>query len=118
MSRTKQREKAMMLAYEIEVHREEEIAYLTSYFEKYGSDLEKNEYSYTVLKNMLVNIAPIVKAIELGSAKWKLDRISKLDFAILKIAVTELLFVDEVPAKVSINEAVELAKKVFWRKFS
>lgn len=111
MSRRRQREEAMMLAYEMEVHKEEELAYLTSYFEKHEKDIQENEYSYAVLKNMLVNVAPIVKAIELGSAKWKLERISKLDFAILKIAVAELLFVDDVPAKVSINEAVELTKR-------
>ncbi|MGL5439070.1 MAG: transcription antitermination factor NusB [Filifactoraceae bacterium] len=110
MSRRKQREEAMLLAYEMEVHKEEELAYLKSYFEKHEKDINKNEYSFLVLKNMLVNNAPILKAIELGAAKWKIQRISKLDLAILKIAITELIFVDDVPAKVSINEAVELAK--------
>ena len=42
---------------------------------------------------------------------WKISRISKVLFAIMRVAVFEMLFVDDVPVSVSINEAVELSKK-------
>ena len=42
---------------------------------------------------------------------WKLSRISKISLAILRLAVYEMLFVEDVPVSVSINEAVELSKK-------
>jgi N utilization substance protein B len=42
---------------------------------------------------------------------WSIDRIAKTDLIILQIALYEMLYVDDLPAKVSINEAIELAKK-------
>ena len=42
---------------------------------------------------------------------WKLGRISKVSLAILRLAVYEILFIDDIPVSVSINEAVELSKK-------
>ena len=42
---------------------------------------------------------------------WKLDRVSKVNLTILRLAVGEMLFVDDVPGSVAINEAVELTKK-------
>lgn len=43
--------------------------------------------------------------------KWTIDRIAKTDLAILRTAVAEMLYVDSIPVSVSINEAVNLAKK-------
>jgi N utilization substance protein B len=43
--------------------------------------------------------------------RWTIDRIAKTDLAILRTAVAEMLYVDSIPVNVSINEAVELAKK-------
>lgn len=50
---------------------------------------------------------------EVGSALrgWKVNRLSKVDLAILRLAAYEILYVKDLPIKVSINEAVELAKK-------
>ena len=45
------------------------------------------------------------------SQNWKLERISPIDLAILRIALLEMLFKDEIPVNVAINEAVELAKR-------
>lgn len=42
---------------------------------------------------------------------WRIERISKVSLSLLRVAVYEMLYVDEVPVSVSINEAVELAKK-------
>ncbi len=48
--------------------------------------------------------------IEASLTNWKLNRISKINMAILKIAVFEIFFIEEIPDKVSVNEAIELAK--------
>lgn len=44
-------------------------------------------------------------------AGWKISRISKVSLALLRVAVYEMLFMDDIPVSVSINEAVELSKK-------
>ncbi len=45
------------------------------------------------------------------SVKWKIERMPKTDIAILRVATAELLYIENIPTAVSINEAVELAKK-------
>ena len=50
------------------------------------------------------------KAIEKYSINWKLERMARADLAILREAATEIMYIDEVPDAVTINEAVELAK--------
>lgn len=49
-------------------------------------------------------------AIEKYSINWKLDRMARTDLAIMREAATEIMYIDDVPAAVTINEAVELAK--------
>ncbi|MBQ3281808.1 MAG: transcription antitermination factor NusB [Eubacterium sp.] len=54
--------------------------------------------------------AEVDEAIEKYSINWKLERMARTDLAILREAASEIMYVDEVPAAVTINEAVELAK--------
>lgn len=67
------------------------------------------------LKNMYFDIkdkAEIVDGyINTAASGWKTSRISKLSLCILRIAVYEMLYVEDIPAVISINEAVELSKK-------
>ena len=53
----------------------------------------------------------IDELIESTSDKWKVNRMAKVDIAIIRLCVGELLYMDDVPDSASINEAVELAKK-------
>lgn len=50
------------------------------------------------------------KEIEKYSINWKLERMARTDLAIMREAATEIMYIDDVPAAVTINEAVELAK--------
>jgi len=56
------------------------------------------------------------KIIDEHINNWKVDRLAVLDNLILRMALTELLFFEQIPTKVSINEAIELAKKYSTRK--
>ena len=68
-------------------------------------------YSDNVLKGIEEHSEEIDQNIERFSIDWRKDRMPKVDFCILRIAVWEMLYCDEIPQKVSINEAVELAKQ-------
>ena len=46
-----------------------------------------------------------------AAENWKIDRIAKVDLAVLRLSVTELMYFEQIPDSASINEAVELAKK-------
>ena len=66
----------------------------------------KNEYT-----GILDNVEKIDSIIDKFSIGWNVDRLSTVDKAILRIAVYEIMFDDDIPNKVSVNEAVELAKE-------
>jgi N utilization substance protein B len=69
------------------------------------------EYVTKVLQGVNNNIDNIDKSIEKYLINWKLNRVSKINLSILRVCTYELLFDDEIPSKVAINEALELAKK-------
>ncbi len=67
-------------------------------------------YAVSLLLCVQEHITEIDELISGASKNWSLDRMPMVDRAILRCAVCEMLFVDDVPVKVCINEAVELAK--------
>lgn len=69
------------------------------------------EYLITTLKGVQENVEILDKNIEKYLKKWTLNRLAKVDLAILRLCSYEILFSDEVPNNVAINEGVELAKK-------
>ena len=58
-----------------------------------------------------ITLEEIDKKIDEVAAGWKTKRMGKVELAILRLAVYEMLYDDTIPEKVSVNEAVELAKK-------
>lgn len=72
---------------------------------------EDKEY-ITARENAIIEKLPeIDKAISEKATGWTIDRMGKVDVAIIRLAVYEIMFDDEIPVGVSINEAVELAKR-------
>ena len=75
------------------------------------SQEQVKEYTMQILQNYNNNSADIDKIIEKYSKGWDFDRLVKMDKDILRIAITELLYIGNTPMKVVVDEAVELAKK-------
>lgn len=69
-----------------------------------------SEYITTVIEGVIKNCAAIDGKIGQAAPEWPIEQISSIDKSILRVAVYELLHSTEVPPKVAINEAVELAK--------
>lgn len=74
-------------------------------------NFEYDDYVETVFKGVYENLNTIDARISDNLKNWKLSRISKVSLSILRLAVFEMLYVESIPQSVSINEAVELAKK-------
>lgn len=74
-----------------------------------SEEVATSEYVKTTLSNILEKREDIDNHIENNLKQWKLERLSKMDRQILRIATYEILFSD-IPYKVSVNEAVELSK--------
>ena len=107
------RENAFKLIYSLEIQKVENVQeQINLYFESNNIiDEEAKKYIANAVNGIEEHQEEILKNIETNlKEEWKLSRISKMDLTILKLAIYEIKFTD-VPYKVSINEAVELAKK-------
>ena len=79
---------------------------------EFGPGMDEPEFAWRVLKGVIENFDNLNKIIEKAAPEWPLKQISIVDRNVLRIGLYELIFADkeEVPAKVAINEAIELAK--------
>lgn len=68
-------------------------------------------YVRTVVEGVCAHEEELCDAIRPFLKNWTLDRLAKVDLALLQIAIYEMRYVDDVPPKVAVNEALELAKK-------
>ncbi len=107
MNRIRSREVAMEILYQMEIQKSYEIERMLAYYEE-TLDLD---YIKEVLTLWLSHKEEIEGKIMEHLQGWKLDRIAKIDLSILRLGITEILYDDTIPVKVSINEAVNLAKK-------
>lgn len=76
-------------------------------FEKEEVD---KEYIYKVVKGVIEKADELDKKIQEAATEWPLDQIPTLDKTLLRLSTYELLYMEEIPPKVAINEAVELGK--------
>ena len=113
MKRQKSREKAMELLFSMELSKNTYEETIETFIEDYEMDLKTIDVEYikNVVKVVTDNLEDIDSRIVNALVNWKLDRVSKVNLTILRLAVGEMLFVDDVPGSVAINEAVELTKK-------
>lgn len=113
MTRSKQREHAFLMLFRTEFHESEELREQDELYMEELSEIKEQEREYIENKVRLTreNIAAIDKAIESKAEGWGLGRIGKVELTILRLAIYEILYDDSIPVPVSINEAVELAKK-------
>ena len=110
MGRREERQKAVELLYEMSVQKEDEAAYIKEYLDKYELDSENLKFAVRILEAYFENKEHVNSSISENLQKWKIERLGKIDLNIIRIATTEMLYFDDVPEAVSINEAVELAK--------
>jgi len=91
----------------------EYIVSLTEETELYTDTPSKKQRSYiaAVAKGVEENKAMLEEKIGQHAIAWKTERISRITRCILKLAIYEILFIEDVPASVACNEAVKLTKK-------
>ena len=111
MTRSSARELLMQLIFQMEVQQD----FSDELKNRYLSDVNgiENQLGYIngMFANIKENLEEIDATISQYSDKWKINRLPKVDLSILRVAVAEIRSADDIPREVSINEAVELAKK-------
>lgn len=109
MTRRQAREQAFILLFEKSFNTEASIDDLIELAGELRM-LEDDEFVTKLVHTACDNLEAIDEFISANSRGWKINRIPKVSLAIIRLALAEILFIDDIPDGVSVNEAVELAK--------
>lgn len=109
MNRREMREQALILLFEKEFFEDKPADEIEKVFEENVEEL--SDYAKEVFENALLHIEEFNSIIEKYSSTRKLSRIPKINLSILRIALYEIIYAENIPESVAVNEAVELAKK-------
>lgn len=111
MGRKKAREGTMKLLYQMEVNEDFSQESLDVFLKNFEFDNLEKKYILDAINKIKDNLEDIDKHIEINIEGWDISRLAKIDLAVLRIAVYEILFREDIPIQVSINEAIETVKK-------
>ena len=109
MTRKQAREEAFILIFEKEFNDNSVEDILETAAE--ARDLIPDDYINTVFKGVYERLGELDSLISESSVGWSIGRISKTALCIMRLAIFEMKYIEEIPVSVSINEAVELCKK-------
>ena len=113
MNRKLSREKSMELLFGMALNKESVEETLETFIENYEGNIKDIDLTY--VKQLLIGVdnnkEEIDEVISKNLHNWKIDRISKVNLSILRLAAYELLYDNQVPKSVAINEALEITRK-------
>ncbi len=102
MNRRKERERIVQLIYQLNITGDATLPD--------RDKLDLSVFQLSILDGFVAHRQTIDEKIRQSLKDWRFETIGKIDLSCLQMALTEILYVDSVPAKVSINEAIEMAK--------
>ena len=108
-SRTRARETALQALYQLDAGGGIGTEVLAGHFDPL--DDETRAFAEALVSGVAKELASIDGIIERTSTNWKIERMARVDRNILRLGIFELLRLPDVPAKVTLNEAIELGKK-------
>lgn len=111
MGRKQAREGTMQLLFQMEMNEDYSTEALDIYLDNFDFDNLETKYILDSLTSIKENKVVIDNHIESHLEGWDLDRLAKVDLSVLRIAIYEILYRDDIPVEVSINEAVETVKR-------
>lgn len=117
-SRRKSRELALQILFQSDFTQQPSPEALSLFVHGFHAEKELDDFTKQLVEGVEAHRLEIDELIREGSEHWSLERISRVDRSILRIAIFEILWCPDVPPKVSINEAIELAKKYSTEKSS
>jgi transcription antitermination factor NusB len=109
--RTRARELAIQSLYQLDVQGSDALELLDQFFTESDADDSVRKLARDWTKGTWKNLQQCDELISASAARWQLDRLSTVDRGILRLSVYQLKFCPDIPPKVVINEAIELAKK-------
>ena len=109
--RRRSRELTIKVLFHLEFSRDDPGIAFDLICNNFGASDDVKQFSKGLVLGVCVHLKDLDTLIGKTSSNWRLERIAKIDRSILRLAIYELLYMDDIPPKVSINEAVDLGKK-------
>ncbi len=110
-TRTLAREAALQYLYEVDLVGQEEAEELGEFLERQVGRLEARPHAARLVAGVLEHKTVIDAALRAAADNWSLERMAVVERNVLRIGVYELVHDDEIPEKVAINEAIDLARR-------
>lgn len=110
-SRRKGREAALQMLYQMEASEVSADAAITLFWSNLGAGREGEDFANEIVRGYERQHERIDDLIRSVSQHWRLERMTRVDRNILRLACFELLAMGDIPRRVTLNEAVELAKR-------
>jgi N utilization substance protein B len=112
MKRRTAREYALQILFQLDIRKEKPSAVVLRHFwVEYQPDDEVRAFAEDIIRGTYKHLAEINKLIHACAKNWSLDRMAVVDRNVLRLAVYEILYRMDIPTSVTINEAIEIAKK-------
>lgn len=109
--RRRSRESALQVLYQLDITKQDAIRAIAQWKEYISPNQERDEFVERIVLGVLKHCQEIDRLIEQYSENWRFDRMSIIDRNILRMAAFELLYCEEIPPKVTLNEAIDLGKR-------
>ncbi|MEJ2192305.1 MAG: transcription antitermination factor NusB [Nitrospirota bacterium] len=109
MKRRRAREYALQMLFQHDLT--DGHADLRGFWNDKGEDTEVTEFAESLARGTMENLAAIDAVLQEAAEHWVLTRMAAVDRNILRVAAYEILYRDDIPSAVSINEALEIAKR-------
>jgi N utilization substance protein B len=110
-TRRKARELAMQTLFYLDMSTADPESAVATFCENFNPSPNILPFYRNLVEGVILKKAEIDALIERFSSNWKISRMSGVDRNVLRVAVYEMLFCDDIPPKVSINEAIDVGKK-------
>lgn len=101
----------MQILYQMDLMSRFEDSVLNEFMESLKADKETREFTSSIIRGYLKNKERIDSLIDKYIKHWRQDRLSAVDRNILRMSLYEMFYRDDIPTKVSINEAIEIGKR-------
>lgn len=108
--RRKAREFALQMLYQYDIRQDSEHL-IEEFWESKNVPDDIKEFANKIVEGVIKNLSLMDGKINQSAKNWNVDRMAVVDRNILRMAAYELLFITDIPVKVTINEAIEIAKR-------
>ena len=112
MKRRKAREFALQILFQLDIRKDKPTAtILKRFWAEHEVDEEVQAFTEEIIKGTYKHLAAINEKIHACAKNWSIERMAAVDRNVLRMAVYEILYKADIPTSVTINEAIEIAKK-------